>query len=109
MGYQWANAGHRNTEQIDRTLINPRLPGRLATEIDITCSKPDRCKGRQQHAPPKWRTMEVMEMTLGAACKRSSVMRQSLPQLGVSVGNGMVSSMVEAMAAIQVETGAGRG
>jgi hypothetical protein len=53
--------------------------------------------------------MEVMEMTLCAACKRSSVMRQSLPQLGVSVGNGMVSSMVEAMAAIQVETGAGRG
>lgn len=53
--------------------------------------------------------MEVMEMTLATACKRSSVMRQSLPRFGVSIGDGMVSSMVEAMAAIQAETGAVRG
>ncbi len=48
-------------------------------------------------------------MTLAAACKRSSVTRQSLPWLGAPVGNGIVASMVEAMAAIQTETGAVRG
>jgi hypothetical protein len=36
-------------------------------------------------------------------------MRQSLPQLRVSVGDSMVSSMVEVMAGFQAETGAVRG